>query len=154
MSDTVAESDIIVATAAVPGRKAPVLVTAAMVARMRPGAVIVDIAAERGGNCELTRPDQIIEHDGVTIIGTTNLPSLVAHDASVMYSGNVTRFLQHLFGKENQPRLDAADEIIAGTMVTRGGEVVHEKVREAIGLAAESAKPQAASGVPGAGGGI
>jgi NAD(P) transhydrogenase subunit alpha len=105
MTRVVAESDVVITTAAVPGKKAPVLVTADMVAGMRPGSVIVDVAAERGGNCELTRPGETVQTGGVTILGPTNLPSEVPHHASQMYAKNVSTFLLHLV-KDGQVQIN------------------------------------------------
>jgi NAD(P) transhydrogenase subunit alpha len=104
-----------------------------MVERMAPGSVIVDLAAERGGNCELTKPDQTLVIHGVTIIGTTNLASTVPYHASQMYSKNITTFLLHLV-KDGQLRVDLGDEITRETLVARGGEVVHPRLREMLGL--------------------
>lgn len=133
MEEMVGESDVVISTAAVPGKKAPILVTAKMVKGMSPGSVIVDLAAERGGNCELTRPEQtVVEHD-VTIMGPTNLPSTIPYHASQMYAKNIATFLLHLM-KDGQLTIDLEDEITRETLVTRGGDVVHPKVREALGL--------------------
>jgi NAD(P) transhydrogenase subunit alpha len=112
--------DVVVTTAAIPGRPAPKLIPASAVARMRPGSVIVDVAAETGGNCELTVPGEVVEHGGVTIVGTTNLPSLMAFHASQLYSRNVAALLQHL-APEGELVLDWDDEITAGACVTREG---------------------------------
>jgi NAD(P) transhydrogenase subunit alpha len=133
MGKVVADSDVVITTAAVPGNPAPVLVTAEMVRRMSPGSVIVDLAAERGGNCELTRPDETVVDAGVTIIGSTNLPALVAFHASEMYSRNVASFLK-LLVKDGRLAPDAGDEIIRDTLVTRDGQVVHQRIREMLGL--------------------
>jgi NAD(P) transhydrogenase subunit alpha len=135
MMTVVQRSDVVITTAAVPGKKSPVLVTKEMVAAMAPGSVIVDLAAERGGNCELTRADQTVVEHGVTILGPTNLPSTVPHHASQMFSKNVATFLG-LLVKEGKLNLDLSDEIIRETLVTRGKEVVLPRVREALGLAA------------------
>ena len=113
--------DVVVTTAAVPGRPAPKLVPASAVERMRHGSVIVDLAAPTGGNCELTTPGEVVEHDGVTIDGTTNLPSLMAFHASQLYSRNVAALLQHL-APEGELALDWEDEITAGACVTRPEE--------------------------------
>ena len=137
----VAESDVVITTAAVPGRKAPTLVTAEMVANMAPGAVIVDLAAQRGGNCELTRPDETVIADGVSILGPTNLPSQVPYHASQMYAKNITTFLLNMV-KEGKLELNMEDEVVAESMVTRGGEVVNGRVREAMGLTATAAGSQ------------
>jgi NAD(P) transhydrogenase subunit alpha len=130
---------VVITTAAVPGRKAPILITREMVARMAPGSLIVDIAAERGGNCELTRPGETVISGGVTIMGPLNLPSTIPYHASQMYSRNIATFLKYLVkdGKLALDRLlDEKDEIVRETLVTHGGEVVHPKVREMLGLAA------------------
>jgi H+-translocating NAD(P) transhydrogenase subunit alpha len=119
----------------VPGKRAPILVTTEMVEAMPPGSVVVDLAAERGGNCELTKPDQIVIHQGVTIIGPSNPPALVPYHASQMYSKNITTFLAHLLGKNGaaEPSLpiNAEDEITKETLLTRGGAVVHARVSAA-----------------------
>ncbi len=129
LGKVVAESDVVITTAVVPGKKSPILVTKEMVAAMAPGSVIVDLAAERGGNCELTRPEeQVVEH-GVTIMGTINLASTVPYHASQMYGKNITNFLLHLV-KDGKLVLDMQDEITRSTLVTQGGEVVNPRVRE------------------------
>ena len=117
------EFDVVVATAAVPGRPAPTLIAAAVVGEMRPGSVIVDLAAETGGNCELTEPGREIEHGGVRIVGLTNVASLMPADASRLYARNVSALLQHL-APEGELALDFSDEITAGACVTRPAEVV------------------------------
>jgi len=138
LGKVVAESDVVICTALIPGQKAPVLVTAEMVARMRPGSVIVDLAAERGGNCEGSQPDQTVVVNGVTILGPTNLPAEVAHHTSQLYSKNMATFLTHLVksGLEKGGLADvpADDEICRDTLVTKGGQVVHPKIREKLGL--------------------
>jgi proton-translocating NAD(P)+ transhydrogenase subunit alpha len=123
--------DVIITTAAVPGKKAPVLITREMVAGLRPGTVIVDLAAERGGNCALTKPGQTVDHHGVWILGPMNLPSEVPAHASQLYSRNLTTFLTHLV-KDGTLRLDEEDEIVSGTLVARGGKVVHPMVAQAL----------------------
>ncbi len=137
MTQVVAESDVVITTAAIPGSKAPVLVTKEMVNGMRPGSVIVDLAAEGGGNCELTRPGETVEADGVTIMGPLNLPSTIPYNASQMYSRNVTAFLQNLI-KDGELRLDRDDPIIRDTLLTHQGEVVNPRVRELLGLPAST----------------
>lgn len=133
MQRVVAASDVVISTAAVPGRRAPVLVTAAMVAAMAPGSVIVDLAGERGGNCELTHPgDTAVEH-GVTILGPLNLPSSIPYHASQMLGRNLAALLKHLT-REGRLTLDEEDEITRESMVTRDGAVVNSRVREALGL--------------------
>jgi NAD(P) transhydrogenase subunit alpha len=133
MARVVAASDIVITTAAIPGKRSPVLITADMVRGMKPGSVIVDLAAERGGNCELTRADERVEADGVVILGPTNLPATVPYHASQMYAKNITTFLLHLV-KDQTLVVDTTDEITRETLVTRGGEVVHPLVRETLGL--------------------
>lgn len=136
MAKVVAESDVVITTAAVPGKKAPQLITVDMVRRMQPGSVIVDLAAERGGNCELTQVNQTVVENGVTLIGIANVPSLVPFHASQTYSNNLVKFLQHLMGKEKQFRIDVSDEITRETLVCRDGQIVHAGVRAAMGLPA------------------
>ncbi|HEY6969129.1 MAG TPA: Re/Si-specific NAD(P)(+) transhydrogenase subunit alpha [Candidatus Angelobacter sp.] len=135
LGNVIAESDAVITTAAVPGKKAPVLVTEAMVKRMPPGSVILDLAAERGGNCELTKPGERIVAHGVTIIGPINLASEAPYHASQMYAKNLTTFLQVLV-KDGQVRPPESDEIIRDTLLTQGGEVVNARVREGMGLSA------------------
>jgi NAD(P) transhydrogenase subunit alpha len=126
MTKVVAENDVVITTAAVPGKKAPVLVTAEMVRGMKPGSVVVDIAAERGGNCELTRAGETVVENDVKILGPVNMPSDVPYHASQMYSKNLTNFIS-LLVKEGKPQLDSDDEIIQATMITRDGEVVSQE---------------------------
>lgn len=142
MAAVVANADIVVATAAVPGKKAPVLVTAEMVAGMKPGSVVVDIAAEQGGNCELTRPGERVEHKGVTVLGPLNLASSVPNHASFLWSKNLANFLA-LIVKDGALTIDAADPIVAESLVARNGDVVGPRVREALGLPALVAAPAA-----------
>ena len=134
MLKVVASSDVVITTALIPGKKAPTLVTTEMVEGMAPGSVVVDLAAERGGNCELTRPDEVVVHNGVTIIGPSNPPALVPNHASQMYSKNITTFLNHLLGKDGAKKasleLDPADEITRETLLTRDGDVVHPRVKD------------------------
>jgi NAD(P) transhydrogenase subunit alpha len=125
----VAKSDAVITTALVPGRRAPILVTAEMVKGMRPGSVIVDLAAEQGGNCELCKPGQVVVEHGVTIIGTTNLQGRVAVDASQMYSRNMEKLIMHLLG-DGALKFDLAEEITAGCLITHGGEVIHARVKD------------------------
>ena len=137
---TVATTDVVITTAAIPGKKAPILVTGDMVAAMPPGSVIVDLAAERGGNCELTVPDETVVRHGVTILGPTNLAASVPYHASQMYARNVATLIQHLVQREKgadgkasgSPRLvlNMDDEITKEIVVTKDGTVVHARVRE------------------------
>lgn len=128
MLKVVAENDVVITTAAVPGKKAPVLVTEEMVKAMQPGSVIVDLAAERGGNCELTEADKTIQKYGVTILGPINLAASVPFHASQMYAKNITTFLNLLI-KEGKVDLNMEDEIIKETLVTQNGEVVNPKIK-------------------------
>jgi NAD(P) transhydrogenase subunit alpha len=139
LARVVAESDVVIPAAVVPGKKPPVLITAEMVKSMAPGSVIVDLAAERGGNCEVTKPgERVIEH-GVTIIGYINVASTVPYHASQMYAKNLTAFLLHL-GKEGKLQFNLEDEITRETLLTRGGEVVNARVREFFSMPALAAK--------------
>jgi H+-translocating NAD(P) transhydrogenase subunit alpha len=131
----VQESDVVVTAAVIPGKKSPILVTEEMVKRMAPGSVIFDLAAERGGNCELTQTGQTIVRHGVTIIGAINLASGVPYHASQMYARNLTAFLTHLF-RDGKIQADVSDEIIRETLLTREGEVVNSRVREFFSLPA------------------
>jgi H+-translocating NAD(P) transhydrogenase subunit alpha len=133
LGQVVSESDVVITTAVIPGKKAPILVTGEMVQKMAPGSVIVDLAAERGGNCELTRPGEIAVEHGVTIIGLFNLASTVPYHASQMYAKNLTTFLLHLI-KDGKLKLDTQDEIIRDTLLTDGGEIVNKKLRELYSL--------------------
>jgi NAD(P) transhydrogenase subunit alpha len=133
MTEIIAESDVVITTAAVPGKKAPVLVTKDMVKGMRPGSVIIDLAAERGGNCELTKLDETVNHNGIYIIGPGNIPATVPFHASQMYSKNLFTFLNHLV-KDGKLHLDAEDEIVKETMMTRDGRVVNLRLREVFGI--------------------
>lgn len=144
MSRVVAESDVVITTAAVPGRKSPILVTEAMVQGMHQGSVIVDLAAERGGNCELTRPGETIDAHGVRIVGPLNISSTVPFHASQMYSTNITNFLLHVFKKPAEG-LDLADQITADTLLTRDGEITNARVREALKLPPLAATQPAAT---------
>src|SRR6267154_583418 len=133
LSRTVAENDVVITTAVVPGKKAPVLVTREIVKGMAPGSVIFDLAAERGGNCELTCAGQTVVEHGVTIIGRINVASQVPYHASQMYGRNITAFLLNLV-KDGKLRPDSEDEIIRDTLLTRGGEIVNRRVREFFAL--------------------
>lgn len=134
MTGVIREHDIVITTAAVPGKRAPILVTKEMVEAMQPGSVIVDIAAVRGGNCELTQPGKTVVHQGVTILGPTNFAAMAPYHASQMFSANMTTFLRHLLGFLPLPA-KIEDEIVRETLVTNAGAVVHPRVREAAGLA-------------------
>lgn len=129
LTKVIAASDVVITTATVPGKKAPILITADMVAGMSPGSVIIDLAAERGGNCELVQANRTVVAHGVTIIGTENLPSLVPYHASQLYSKNIATFLLHLV-KKGELTIDREDEITKGILVTCDGDVAHPQIRE------------------------
>jgi NAD(P) transhydrogenase subunit alpha len=135
----VKESDVVITAAVIPGKKSPVLLTEEMVKGMAPGSVIFDLAAERGGNCELTRPGETIVRHGVTIIGAINVASGVPYHASQMYARNVTAFLLHLI-KHQKLQLNMEDEIVRDTLLTRDGEVANARVREFFGMPAPVAQ--------------
>jgi len=135
LAEAVAASDVVITTASVPGKPAPRLLTGAMVRAMRPGSVIVDLGAERGGNCELTKPGKVVEDSGIVVLGPANVPSTVPYDASRMFARNARSFLFHLLDSKGE------DEILRETLVTRGGEVVHTRVREALGAPEPPALP-------------
>ncbi|HEV2388034.1 MAG TPA: Re/Si-specific NAD(P)(+) transhydrogenase subunit alpha [Candidatus Acidoferrales bacterium] len=129
LAKVIAESDVVITTAVVPGKKPPLLIPAEAVRRMAPGSVVVDLAAERGGNCELTQSGEVVKDHGVTLVGYVNLASSVPYHASQMYARNLSAFLLHLV-KDGAIPLDRDDEILRETLLTRGGEVVHPRVRE------------------------
>lgn len=138
LTGVVSQHDVVITTAAVPGKKAPTLMPAAMVEAMTPGAVIVDLAAERGGNCELTRPGETVEEHGVTIMGPLNLPSTVPFHASEMFSRNVLSFLMNM-SEDGRVQVDMEDEVVRETLLARGGEVVNPRVRKVLGMPVEAA---------------
>jgi NAD(P) transhydrogenase subunit alpha len=139
LGKVVGDSDVVITAAVIPGKKSPILVTKEMVAGMGPGSVIVDLAAERGGNCELTRPEEKIEEHGVTIIGSINLASTVPYHASQMYAKNVATFLLYMV-KEGKLQINSQDEIVRDTLLTQGGEIVNARLREIYKLPALAAK--------------
>ncbi len=130
------EQDVVITTAAVPGMKAPLLVTREMVHAMMPGSVILDLAAERGGNCEVTVAGETVSERGVTVIGPVNVPATVPRHASEMYARNIATFLKNMITKDGQLNIDMKDEIVRDTLVTRAGEVVHPKVQALLGTSA------------------
>jgi len=134
MTEVVSEQDLIITTAAIPGAKSPILVTSDMVAAMKPGSVIVDLAAERGGNCELTQQGETIVVDGVTIVGPENVPSDLAFHASQMYGKNVQTLLELIINESGDLSIDFDDEIIAGTLVAHAGDVPHPHMRKLLGM--------------------
>lgn len=131
LGEVMAEHDVVITAALVVGRRAPVLVTAEMVKRMRPGSVVVDLAVERGGNCELSRVGETVEVDGVKVIGAANLAATVPYDASQLYGRNIASFLRHVFGGGGP---DFGEEITRETLLVREGEVINRRVRELLGL--------------------
>jgi H+-translocating NAD(P) transhydrogenase subunit alpha len=133
LTRVVAENDVVITAAVIPGKKSPVLITKEMVAAMAPGSVIIDLAAERGGNCELTKMGEKVLSHGVTIIGWLNLASSVPHDASQMYGRNMVAFLAHMV-KEGKAVIDPNDEITRSTLVTQDGRIVNARVREFFSL--------------------
>ena len=132
LAKAVKENDIIITTAAIPGRPAPKLITADMVRSMKPGSVIVDLAAETGGNTELTQAGKVIDVNGVRIDGTTNIPSTMPYHASQMYSRNIQSLLGLMVTKEGKLNLDLKDDVIKGTVITKDGEVVHEQTKKVL----------------------
>jgi NAD(P) transhydrogenase subunit alpha len=130
MKKAVRESDVVITTAAIPGRPAPKLIPADAVEQMQPGSIIVDLAAETGGNCELTQPGKIVQHNGVTIIGILNVPATVPFHASQVYASNLAGMLKLMITKEGQLKIDTADEVIAGVLLCHGGEIVHPRIKE------------------------
>jgi NAD(P) transhydrogenase subunit alpha len=135
MLKVVAECDVVITTAAIPGKKSPILVTKEMVEGMKPGSVLVDLAAEGGGNCELTKAGETVNFNGVAIIGPVNLPSTIAYHASQMYARNITAFLQNIM-KDGKLALDFEDQIVRESLLTHNGEVVNPQMRTALGLPA------------------
>ena len=131
LDSRIAAADAVVTTASVPGRPAPKIISRAAVERMRPGSVVVDIAAEQGGNCELTRPGEIVEHQGVKIIGPLNVPSDLAYNASEMYARNLLNFLKPALDK-GELKIDWNDEVFAQACLTHGGQIKHEPTRKAL----------------------
>jgi NAD(P) transhydrogenase subunit alpha len=133
LGNVLRDQNVVITTAAVPGRKAPVLVTKEMVEKMAPGSVIVDIAAERGGNCELTRAGETVQHNGVSILGPTNMASMAPQDASQMYATNIINFLKPMVTKEGAISINREDEIVRESLVTWEGKVVHPRILELMG---------------------
>jgi NAD(P) transhydrogenase subunit alpha len=126
---SIARADIVIATAQIPGKKAPVLVSAAMIEAMRPGSVIVDLAAATGGNTELTKNNATVEHGGVRIIGDSNLPASMPIDASKLYGKNVGNFLPLIIDGENRLNLDFDDELVKGCCITHNGMIVNQRIK-------------------------
>jgi H+-translocating NAD(P) transhydrogenase subunit alpha len=146
MTAVVAEQDIIITTAAIPGAKSPILVTEDMVKAMKPGSVIVDLAAERGGNCDLTEQGKTVVAHGVTILGPENVPSELAYHASQMYGKNMQTLLELILDEEGNLNLDFNDEIVAGTVVAHQSEIPHPHMRKLLGLPELNAPEQEKQG--------
>ena len=143
LKEVVTQSDVVITTAVIPGKTSPILVTKEMVEGMAPGSVIVDLASERGGNCELTKLGEVVVAHGVTIIGWINLASTVPYHASMMYAKNIAAFLVHMI-KDGKFQYDAEDQIMRETILTRGGEIVNPRVREFFKLPALAGAAQEA----------
>ncbi len=139
MNKVIAGSDVVITTAAIPGKKAPILVTTEMVEGMHSGSVVIDLAAERGGNCELTKAGETVMHNGVKIVGPVNIPTTIPFHASQMYAKNIATFLLHLVDEGNL-KIDTEDEITEGTLITHGGKVVNTRVLEAMGASSEGSE--------------
>ena len=138
MNESLSGFDVVITTALIPGRPAPKLVTAAGVHNMKPGSVIVDLAGEAGGNCELTKPGETIVEDDVVIASPLNLPSTMPEHASQLYARNIMSLLDLLTGEGGQLELNFDDEVVAGACITREGEIVHEGAKKAAGAATET----------------
>jgi NAD(P) transhydrogenase subunit alpha len=132
IAESIAKADIVITTAQIPGKKAPILVTEEMIKNMRKGSVIIDIAAATGGNTELTRNNETIVHNGVTIVGNSALPSTMPADASKLYGKNVLNFLQLIIDKEGNLNLNWEDDLVKGSCITHNGEIMHERVKALI----------------------
>ena len=129
--DHISKSDVVITTALIPGRPAPILITTSMVDAMKPGSVIMDLASENGGNCELTEKDEVVDHNGVTIDGTSNIPGSMPVHASELYAKNITAFITYMIN-DGQLELDLDDEIVSGAMYTHLGEITNEATAESI----------------------
>ncbi|WP_159518312.1 Re/Si-specific NAD(P)(+) transhydrogenase subunit alpha [Sunxiuqinia indica] len=132
INDHAAKASVVICTAQIPGRKAPLLLPKEAVAAMKPGSVIIDLAASTGGNCELTQDNKTVVEHGVTIIGQSNYPSLMPADASKMFGKNILNFLELLFNEEGEFNLNFEDDIIKGTCITHGGEIINERVKSVV----------------------
>ncbi len=132
IAESVAKADIVISTAQIPGKKAPLLITTDMVNAMKSGSVIIDLAAATGGNTELTRNNETVMHNGIRIVGNSNLPAGMPSDASKMYGKNILNFLQLMITKEGQLNLNFEDDLVLGTCITNEGQVVHDRIREMI----------------------
>ena len=153
VAETLKKQDMVITTALIPGRPAPKLITAEMVKTMKPGSVIVDIAAEAGGNCELTKPGEVVEENGVLIVGHRNVPSRLPVDASSLFARNLFNFLETLIDKEKKElAINWDDDLVKGTLITKDGKVVHEGVIEALGLKQAASSGGSSSGGSSSGG--
>ena len=133
IAEGIGKADIVITTAQIPGKKAPVLITNTMLDKMRNGSVIIDLAAATGGNTEVTRNNETVRYKGVSLIGNSNLPATMPYDASKLYGKNVLNFLQLIIDKEGKLNLNWEDDLVKGCCITRTGEVIHEKVKELVG---------------------
>lgn len=147
MAEVLAEQDVVITTAAIPGAKSPILVTSEMVSKMKPGAVIIDLAAERGGNCDLTVLNEVVNVGGVIIVGPENVPSTVPFHASQMYGKNVENLLKLLHDKEGKLAIDFEDEIVSETVIAHNKEVPQSRIRSILGLP-ELTAPEVAADTP------
>jgi H+-translocating NAD(P) transhydrogenase subunit alpha len=129
IADSIAKADIVITTAQIPGKKAPILITEELIHKMRNGSVIIDIAAGSGGNTPYTKDNEVVKHNGVTIVGNGNLPATMPSDASKLYGKNILNFLQLIISKEGQLNLNWDDDLVKGSCITHAGEVVHERVK-------------------------
>jgi NAD(P) transhydrogenase subunit alpha len=132
IAESIAKADIVITTAQIPGKKAPVLITTDMMEAMKNGSVIIDIAAATGGNTELTRNNETVVHKGVSIIGNSNLPSGMPYDASKLYGKNIFNFLQLIIGKDANLNLNFEDELVKGSCITHNGEIINERVKSLV----------------------
>jgi NAD(P) transhydrogenase subunit alpha len=130
IAESVQKADIVITTAQIPGREAPKLVTKAMIEKMRPGSIIIDLAADSGGNTEITKDQDTVQYRGVAVIGQSNLPSSMPSDASKLYGKNVLNFLKLLIGEDGALHLDFEDDLVSGTCITHGGKIVNERVKK------------------------
>ncbi len=133
IAEAIAKADIVITTAQIPGKKAPILITTAMAESMKNGSVIIDIAAATGGNCELTQNNQVVLHKGVTIVGNSSLPSSMPYDASRVYGKNVLNFMQLILTKEGNINLNFEDDLVKGTCITHGGHITNDRVKQLLG---------------------
>jgi H+-translocating NAD(P) transhydrogenase subunit alpha len=155
LAESAKRQDVIITTAQIPGRPAPLLITADAVRGMEPGSVIVDLAAETGGNCELSKPGETVEENGVKIIGPVNLPSEMAPNASALYAKNLQNLVELMIDEDSNLKLDMEDEVVAGACLTKDGAIVNERAKEAAGadMRGRAAAEGEARPVSGAGGG-